>query len=123
MIPKKLAVAVTPSIMKQVERFLEIERQKQIEIEKSVKTTEMLLQTIKKITVKKKIGKDNAIFGTITDRVVSQILSDLINQKIDKKLIEIPDIKTTGCYEVMIKLSSSICVNLDMHILPVTVVN
>ena len=123
LIPNELAIIVTPSILKQVNRIFKSEQRKLFEVEQSIKNLLTLLQNINKITLKKRIGKHSSIFGTVTDREVALALSDLIEYKIDKKLVELPDVKTTGCYAVKIKLSSNTTARINILILPTTIVS
>ena len=123
LIPKKLAVPVTAGIIKQANRLIEFEHKKQAEIERLAIETKQLFQQIGKITLKKKIGKQSAIFGTVTDREVSQLLSNILGKAIDKKHIQLPEIKGTGLYSIQIKLYPGLIAEAELHLLPTTILN
>nr|YP_010338552.1 ribosomal protein L9 [Rhodaphanes brevistipitata]UNJ18502.1 ribosomal protein L9 [Rhodaphanes brevistipitata] len=123
LIPQNLATFITPGIQKQAEKIAEREKQKEIVAHNQAKEVKSRLEEIKKVTLKKKIGKENAIFGTITDREIASVLLQKIGQDINKKQIEIPDIKTTGKYSIEIKLNANISAILDLYILPIVILN
>nr|YP_009296876.1 ribosomal protein L9 [Bangiopsis subsimplex]AOM66219.1 ribosomal protein L9 [Bangiopsis subsimplex]ARO90420.1 50S ribosomal protein L9 [Bangiopsis subsimplex] len=119
LLPKKFAVLVTENIRKQAEKNFEIQQLKLKDREKKAKSLQVLLENIKVVVLKKKIGKENIIFGTVTEREIVQLLKDITGKEIDRKLINIPEIKTIGQYDLEIKILSNIIVNLELHVLPI----
>ncbi|MEL7522655.1 MAG: 50S ribosomal protein L9, partial [Cyanobacteria bacterium J06553_1] len=64
--PRSLAYRVTPGVLKQVEFRREKERQRLEAIKQEAEATKTALNTIGMFTVKKAVGEDDAIFGTVT---------------------------------------------------------
>jgi large subunit ribosomal protein L9 len=65
LIPRSLAYRATPGVLKQVERRREQERQRLAAIKQEAEATKTALNTIGMFTVKKAVGEDEAIFGTV----------------------------------------------------------
>lgn len=62
------------------------------------------LATIGKFTVKKTVGEDGKIFGSVTTSDVVDAIEQQTSKKMDKKAITLPDISEVGIYECSIKL-------------------
>nr|YP_010336413.1 ribosomal protein L9 [Goniotrichopsis reniformis]UNJ14819.1 ribosomal protein L9 [Goniotrichopsis reniformis] len=121
LIPKDIAVFATPRIMKEAQLIFEAEEQKRIFAEQVIKDTCSLLEKVQGITIKKKIGKNDAIFGTVTAQEVANSLSKLSLVEIDKKQIEIPEIKTIGKYPIQIKFNYNLNSCIDLYVLPTAI--
>lgn len=121
--PKNLAVMVTPSIQKQANKILEIQQQKQQETEIQAKNLQHILEKLKVLILKKKIGKGDAIFGTVTEREIVQLLNQITGYDLEKKQIELPEIKAIGQYTINVKLNTNLIVSLDLHILPIWILH
>lgn len=76
-----------------------------------------LAKTLKdvKVTVKVKAGANGKIFGSVTNKEISAELEKL-GYEIDKKKIEIDQIKTLGQYSVKIKLYNAISTNILVEV-------
>lgn len=61
----------------------------------------------KKVTIKVKSGANGKIFGSVTNKEISAELSKM-GYEIDKKKIEIEQIKTLGEYKVKLRLFTNI---------------
>lgn len=76
-----------------------------------------LAKTLKdvRVTVKVKAGANGKIFGSVTNKEISAGLEKL-GYDIDKKKIEIDQIKTLGQYSVKIKLYNAISTNILVEV-------
>ena len=61
------------------------------------------LQT-QKFTIKKPVGEEDKIFGTVTSAEVVDAIYQQTSQTLDKKIIDVPAINHLGEFEVTIKL-------------------
>lgn len=77
-----------------------------------------LLEAIGKITIKRKVGKDNLIFGSVNEKDILTAIESKTGEKIDKKNIIMPLIESIGNYKIIIKLGNQIDVNIEMQIIP-----
>ena len=62
------------------------------------------LQTIGKFVVKKTVGEDGQIFGSVTTQDVVDAVKQQTSKELDKKAITVPDINEVGTYDVSVKL-------------------
>ncbi|MFN5817236.1 MAG: 50S ribosomal protein L9, partial [Pseudanabaena sp.] len=96
LIPQGLAIRATAGVVKEVERRKEVERQRLIAIREEAESRKTALATIGGFIIKKKVGEGNAIFGTVTDREVAQLITAKSLLEIDHRDITIPEINQTG---------------------------
>ncbi len=83
---------------------------------KRLKDLEKLLGETK-LTVKRKLGANGSLFGAVTKDEIAHELMDQKGIEIDKKAIEIKNaIKTTGDFEISIKLGHGIHAKLELII-------
>lgn len=116
LIPKGKAVRTTPGILKQVERRREEERQRIIDIKNQAESQKTALQTVGRFTIRKQVGEGEAIFGTVTDREVSDAILESTSQEIDRHSITVPDINKLGFYKVQIKLHAEVTAEVEIHV-------
>ena len=62
------------------------------------------LKTIGKFVVKKTVGEDGKIFGSVTAAEVADAVEQQTGKALDKKAITVPDISEVGTYDVTVKL-------------------
>ena len=62
------------------------------------------LSTIGKFAVKKTVGEDGKIFGSVTAADVVEAVEKQTGKKLDKKAVNVPDISEVGTYEVTVAL-------------------
>ena len=67
LLPNKIAVQVTSTILKNAEKQSLINAEKLKQELELAKLKQVFLESIKKLTIKKKVGKDNLIFGSVSD--------------------------------------------------------
>nr|YP_010337048.1 ribosomal protein L9 [Madagascaria erythrocladioides]QUE29077.1 ribosomal protein L9 [Madagascaria erythrocladioides]UNJ16633.1 ribosomal protein L9 [Madagascaria erythrocladioides] len=118
LVPKGIACLVTPSIQKKVELdILNKEKKEALLIDEAKNIAEML-NNIKTFSIKKTVGKDNLIFGSVTTQEINEVINKITKQTIQKKNIEMPIIKTIGMYNIKIKLYKDIYSYIELQILP-----
>lgn len=116
LIPQKLAVSATPGILKQAERRKEKERQRQLELKEQAQTLKANLEKVGSFTIAKQVGEGEAIFGTVTDREVAALIQAAINQEVDRRGINLPDISKTGTYKAEVKLHPEVSAVVDIQV-------
>jgi large subunit ribosomal protein L9 len=103
LIPKKLALEVTPSNMK----MIEIEQQAlQKKLEKEVSTYRDLIEQINQttLTFKRKTGEKDTLFGSVSPQDIKDALDELGIAVEKKKVLLSEPIKKLGDYTVSIKI-------------------
>ncbi len=116
LLPYGKALPVTPAVLKQVKH----RRAKQAEQEAAVKQEaidfQTALKTIGRFTVKKQIGEDGVLFGTVTNGDVSEAIQEATKKEIDRRDITVPDIHRTGKYKVTVKLHSEVTAEINLEV-------
>lgn len=118
LIPQKLAVRATPGILKQVERRREIERQRQLEEKQQAQERKTALEAVGSFRISKQVGEEEAIFGTVTERELADLIQEAIGQEVDRRGITLPDIRKTGTYRAEIKLHPEVTATVEVEVVP-----
>nr|WCH55409.1 ribosomal protein L9 [Hypnea brasiliensis] len=118
LIPQNIAEIATPGKLKHLNMLKQKEKQKiKINKEKANITLEHI-NMINKITIKKKYGSKMQIFGQINEREILKKIFEHTGYNLNKKQINIPNIKTIGNYQIIIKILDHAETNLLLHIIP-----
>ena len=116
LIPQGLAVPTTPGILKQVERRRELERQRLLEEKKEAETRKTALETIGRFTIEKQLGENEAIFGTVTNQDVADVIAAVTKQEVDRRGITVPEIHKFGSYKVEVKLHPEVSAVVEVQV-------
>ncbi len=117
LLPYGKALPVTPAVMKQVAH----RRAKQAEQEAALKQEaidfQTALKTIGRFTVKKQIGEDEVLFGTVTNGDVAEAIEEATKKEIDRRSISVPEIHRTGKYKAQIKLHAEVTAEINLEVI------
>jgi large subunit ribosomal protein L9 len=116
LLPQGMAVHTTPGILKQVERRREEERQRLLALKAEAETQKKALEALGTLQIAKQVGEGDAIFGTVTDREVAEIITAKANLEIDRRVITVPSVHELGTYTVQIKLHPEVSVDLRIEV-------
>ena len=83
LMPFGKAVPVTPAVMKQVEHRRAKEVERQAALKQEALNFKTALDTIGRFTVKKQVGEDNVLFGTVTNGDVAEVIEESTKKEID----------------------------------------
>ena len=114
--PQGKAVPVTPGILKQVAHRREKERQRIIQIKQAAESQKVALQTIGRFLIKKQVGEDQAIFGTVTNGDVAEAILAASQQELDRRDILVPEIHSLGFYKVQVKLHPEVSAEVEIQV-------
>ena len=115
--PQGLAERVTRGVYKTIElrKAQEADRkQKQLEEAQSKKTA---LEMINNFSVKVKTGEGDALFGTVTNQDIAEVILQGSGQEIDRRNISVEDIKQIGEYSVDIKLHPEVTATIKLQVM------
>lgn len=105
--PKKLAVEADNTALNELRnREQSAAHHKQEEIN-AAKTTASLLEG-KSVTIKAKAGSNGKLFGSVTSKEIAAEIEKSLKIKIDRKKMQVADIKNFGEYTAEIKLYQGI---------------
>jgi large subunit ribosomal protein L9 len=113
--PRGIATMATPGNLKML---AENNRQGAMKREKLKADALTLSEQLKDITIQigMKAGANGKIFGSITPLQISQALK-VKGFEIDRRKIEISDVKTLGTYEATLNLHRDVTVNIQVEVL------
>ncbi|MDA3049348.1 50S ribosomal protein L9 [Campylobacter sp. JMF_02 ED1] len=115
LIGKGFALAATNEVL----RKYEAGKRKEAELEKEEidKTTE-LKESLKNIRLKiaKQAGTNGALFGSVTKEEIATALKEQKNFDIDKKVLEVENIKSVGIYDVSAKFKHGIVAKFEIDV-------
>nr|YP_009509372.1 ribosomal protein L9 [Gracilaria vermiculophylla]AXI97022.1 ribosomal protein L9 [Gracilaria vermiculophylla]QXU75225.1 ribosomal protein L9 [Gracilaria vermiculophylla]WDZ67989.1 ribosomal protein L9 [Gracilaria vermiculophylla] len=118
LIPYNFAQLPTKGKLKHYKMFSDLKQQKLDEIHVKLQVLSKKLGQISKISLKKKVGNNNQIFGSVSDKEIIANLFFVIGEKLEKKNINLPNIKTLGIYNFDILLAKNIQIDIKLQILP-----
>jgi large subunit ribosomal protein L9 len=113
--PKRMAVLATPGNIKMMEEnnrqgAMKREKMKADALANSTSMNEMV------ITIATKAGANGKIFGSITPLQVAQALK-VKGYDIDRRKIEINDIKVLGSYEAIVNLHREVSITIKVEVI------
>jgi len=114
--PTGKAVNVTPSVLKQIERKREKEKIEAEKIKQEALDFKTALKTIGRFTIKKQVGEDGILFGTVTNGDVADAIKTATKKDIDRREIQVPDIHSLGSYVVQIKLHREVNTEINIEV-------
>nr|YP_010198294.1 ribosomal protein L9 [Gracilaria ornata]UAD86710.1 ribosomal protein L9 [Gracilaria ornata] len=118
LIPYGFAYLATAGRLKHYKMFLDIKQKKLNEIKGKFQILAQKLNQIAKISVKKKVGNTNQIFGSISDKEIISNILYLTGEKLDKKNLYIPNIKKIGVYNLDIILTNEMRICIKLQVFP-----
>lgn len=120
LIPKNLAREATPGNLKSVEQ----ERKKWALLsQKEKEAAQKAAETVKgtKVTIQKRVGENNQLFGSVTANEIADAL-EAKGVEVDKRRIELAHpIKTLGTHEVDVRLHREVTAHILVEVVPIGV--
>ena len=105
--PKKLAALADNTALNELKNREESKAHHKQEEINSAKVTAELLEG-KTVTVKAKAGAGGKLFGSVTSKEIAAEIENTLKVKIDRKKMQVADIKNFGEYTAEIKLYQGI---------------
>jgi len=116
LLPNKKALPVTPTVLKQVEHRRAKQAEKEAAIKQEAIDFQTALTTIGRFTVKKQVGEDGVLFGTVTNGDVAEVVKEATKKEIDRRDISVPEIHGVGKYKVQIKLHNEVNAEINLEV-------
>jgi len=116
LLPHGKALPVTPAVMKQVEHRRIKQAEKAAALKKEALDFQTALVTIGRFKVKKQVGEDGVLFGTVTNGDVSEAIQEATKKEIDRRDIVVPEIHGAGNYKVQVKLHSEVTAEINLEV-------
>ena len=116
LLPRGLAMPVTPGILKQVEYRRAKEAERLAALKQEMETQKRALETVGRFVVRKQVGENEAIFGTVTNGDVAEAILAATKLEIDRRDITVPEIHKLGSYKVQIKLHPEVEAEVEVQV-------
>ncbi len=117
LLPQGFAVTATRSVLRQVEYRRQKEQERLVEIKRQAEVKKTALATVGRLTIVKQSGEDGAIFGTVTSQEVADTILEKARQEVDKRNITVPEINSTGLYNVEVKLHPEVTATVQIEVM------
>jgi large subunit ribosomal protein L9 len=118
LLPQGLAVPATPGILKQVERRRELERQRLAELKVEAEGIRKAIEAAGKYAIAKQAGEKDSIFGSVTAQDVADVILEVAKREVDRRNIDVPEIRKLGTYKVDIKLHPEVIAVIEVEVVP-----
>ena len=102
--------------MKQVKHRRAKQAEQEAALKKEALDFQTALVTIGRFTVKKQIGEDGVLFGSVTNGDVAEVIEEATKKEIDRRNITVPDIHRTGKYKVQVKLHHEVTAEINLEV-------
>jgi large subunit ribosomal protein L9 len=116
LLPRGLAMPVTPGVLKQVEYRRAKEAERLAALKQEMETQKRSLETVGRFVVRKQVGENEAIFGTVTNGDVAEAILAATKLEIDRRDITVPEIHKLGSYKVQIKLHPEVEAEVEVQV-------
>ena len=117
LLPFGKAVNVTPAVLKQIERKKEKEKIAAESLKKEALDFQTALTTIGRFTIKKQVGEDGVLFGTVTNGDIAEAIKVSTQKEIDRRNITVPEIHSLGSYVAKIKLHPEVNAEVNIEVI------
>jgi large subunit ribosomal protein L9 len=107
LLPKKLAVLATPDQMNRVKRLQAAASKRREATEGEMKKVAQVLAGAT-ITIEARAGRNDRLYGSITNVMVAEELAKLAGRAVDRRRIIMDPIRHLGSYQVPVKLHPGI---------------
>nr|YP_010155957.1 ribosomal protein L9 [Cumathamnion serrulatum]QQY85352.1 ribosomal protein L9 [Cumathamnion serrulatum] len=121
LIPNEIAELATKNKMKHLNMFQIIQNKKLQDNEIKAENLGNNLKQIKNISLFKKIGDENYIFGNINEKDIIEKIFRSTGIELNKKQIKVPNIKTIGKFQIEINLLNDKYYQLKLNIIPINI--
>lgn len=118
LLPQGIASLATPGILRQVEQRRAKEQERLAAELKEAEDRKVALKTVGKLIIRKQVGEENQIFGTVTTQDIVDVIKERAGQDVDRRGITLPEINKTGNYQAEVKLHPEVTATVDFEVIP-----
>ncbi len=115
LLPRKLAVVADSKVLNELKTKNEAKEHKRLQEIEEAKHLASLIDK-KDIYVEAKAGTSGRLFGAITSKEVADALNQQFNVTVDKKKVEMDDIKQIGVYDAVVKMAGGISASVRVNV-------
>ena len=119
LIPKSLAVPATHNALQMVEK---LSRQAGVTRIKQLSDLKELAQELngKRVDVEMRAGSSGRLYGSVTNAIIAESLSEMTDQEIDRRTVDIDEpIRDLGVYDLSINLHPEVMASIQVVVYPI----
>jgi large subunit ribosomal protein L9 len=116
LVPQGIGLPVTPGILRQVAKRKEVELARLAELKVGAEEQKAAIEKAGALQISKKVGENEAIFGTVTTAEIAAAIQLAANVAIDKRDVTIPDVSKLGTYQAEIELHPEVTVSVEFNV-------
>lgn len=117
LLPKKLAILATPKNVKQFEHQKRVVAARMARMKADATGVKERIEALS-CKIARQVGEEEKLFGSVTTRDIADAMSDA-GVEIDRRAIQLDaPIKTTGNFEVVVKLHHDVVATLKLWVVP-----
>ncbi|MED6136940.1 60S ribosomal protein L9 [Stylosanthes scabra] len=116
LLPTGKAQIVTPLLLKEMkleEERIEAEKRR---VKEEAQQLARIFETVGAFKVKRKGGKGKLIFGSVTAQDLVDIIKAQLQREVDKRIVELPEIRETGEYVAELKLHPEVTARVRLNV-------
>mmetsp|Transcript_6106 Transcript_6106/g.8277 ORF Transcript_6106/g.8277 Transcript_6106/m.8277 type:complete len:198 (-) Transcript_6106:122-715(-) len=118
--PAGLATYATETILEEIKAKEAVKEAARQKVKAEAQMLATALTTIGKFSIKKTSGDDKTkLFGSVTAQDIVDAVKLQTNQDLDKKTIEVPDIREAGTYPISVKLHPEVTATFQLLVVGV----
>lgn len=118
LIPKKLAVAATPSAMQRVAQLQKKAEEVRLRTVADMRAVAELLEGVE-VAVPMRAGTGGKLYGSVTNAIVAKELSLKAGREIDRRAVAIAEpIREVGVYDVSLRLHADVKATVSVIVYP-----
>nr|YP_009399590.1 ribosomal protein L9 [Dictyomenia sonderi]ARW69196.1 ribosomal protein L9 [Dictyomenia sonderi] len=121
LIPSQIAEIATSEKIKHLQMFENIKIKQKETNQIATQLLQNNLEKIKKISVYKKKGENNLIFGSITEKDIAKWIKKYTNLSINKIQLKIVEAKSIGVRNIEIKMNTKVNISIPINIIPTNI--
>lgn len=116
LLPMGIAQIVTPEFLKEMRLENERIEAEKIRVKEEAQQLALIFETVGAFKVKRKAGKGKQIFGSVTAQDLVDIIKAQLQRDVDKKIVDIPEIRETGEYIAQLKLHPDVTARVRLNV-------
>ena len=117
LLPKRLAVAATPQEMARLESIRRAGLERQSKLKEGAQALAELLESAN-VVLKARSGPTGRLYGAVTNGMVAQELSTLMDVEFDRRDVLIEDIHELGSFQAKVRLHPELTVTVNLVVEP-----
>lgn len=106
--PQGLAEVATEAVLAEIKKKQELEERARLEQKAKAQAMATALGTIGKFIIKKKVGEEGQIFGSVSGQDIVDAIKMQTGRELDRRSITLPEIKELGTYDATVKLHAEV---------------